>query len=201
MIEGETFYNDGLQYYRCENVTIREGFLEIEAKKESFGEHEYTSGFISTKGKFEFRYGKIIFRAKHAYGEGLLSAISLLPADDSSYPLLEIFGAFGKEDKIWSGIHDSEDDSFHQSNRIWNSKKDEFFLYEFNWDENEISLFMDNELVYKTDRNVPNNDMFLVIDLTVGGDWAGKPIDSDLPSKFLLDNIIIIPKGVDETCE
>ena len=194
---GEVF-NEELQYYNPKNININNGFLELEAKKEDFEGHKYTSGSINTKGKFEFQYGKIILRAKPAYGKGLLSAIWLLPADNSLYPEIDILEALGSNNEAWTGVHYVDSNLKHQKNFVTIPIKDEFSIYEVNWEENEISVLVDNKLIYKTNVGVPDKKMYLIINLSVGGTWLGNPDDATLPSKFLLDYVVVIPKVVDE---
>ena len=198
--EGEV-YNGELQYYVPKNVNISDGLLEIEARKESFEGSEYTSGLISTKGKFEFQYGKIIFRVKHAKGKGLLSAIWLLPADGSLYPEVDIYESLGNATETWTGVHYLNSDLNNEKNFVTVPSKDDFSIYEFNWDEDEISVLVDNKLIYKTNAGVPDKKMYLIINLSVGGIWPGDPNNLDLPAKFLLDYVIIIPKGMSEEWE
>src|SRR5690606_25442819 len=54
--------NNELQYYRQENTTVKDGYLVISAKKESFQGSEYTSSRIITKDKQSFQYGRIDIR-------------------------------------------------------------------------------------------------------------------------------------------
>ena len=51
--------NNELQFYRPQNTSIQNGHLVISAKKEAFGGREFTSSRIITKGKQQFRYGRV----------------------------------------------------------------------------------------------------------------------------------------------
>jgi beta-glucanase (GH16 family) len=192
--------NNELQYYMPKNVTINDSLLSIEAQKESINNHNYTSGMIDTKKKFEFLYGKIIFKAKPAIGKGLLSAIWLLPADDSFYPEMDIIEVLGENTKkIWTGLHYIDANNNQRRNFVSYNENSEISTYEFDWHENEIKMYVNNKLVYKTTTGVPNKKMYLTINLSVGGDWPQKVNDKTLPSKFLLDYIMIIPEAVEES--
>lgn len=50
--------NNELQTYRKRNVTVENGCLVITAKRESYNTKDWTSGSITTQGKFEQRYGR-----------------------------------------------------------------------------------------------------------------------------------------------
>ncbi len=91
--------NNELQCYtsRPENVFVEDGFLHIVALKESYtgiDGHEdwegvthgrttlpHTSGRIRTKGKADWKYGRIEIRARFPEGQGLWPALWMLPTD------------------------------------------------------------------------------------------------------------------------
>ncbi|MFA6753251.1 MAG: glycoside hydrolase family 16 protein [Bacilli bacterium] len=191
-------YNNELQYYYHRNININNGILAIEARKEEYKGYKYTSGLINTKDKFEFLYGKIIFRAKAADGKGLLSAIWLLPADDSLLPEIDIIEVLGENNGlIWTGVH-YLDSNLKLESEFVNYKSDkDFSIYELDWDKNEIKCYVNNKLTYKTNVGIPNKKMYLIINLAVGGDWPKNPDNNIFPVSFLIDYIIIIPKELD----
>ena len=190
--------NDELQYYSPSNLIIEDGILNIEARKEEFNNHQYTSALINTKNKFEFLYGKIIFKIKSAVGKGVLSAIWLLPSDNSLYPELDIIEILGENNKkVWTGIHYLDIDLKQNKNFNTYIGSDDFDTYELNWEENEIKCYLNNNLVYKTNSDIPNKKMYLTINLSVGGIWPKEPDDSIFPTNFLIDYIIVIPKRTD----
>lgn len=197
-VEQGNNYNNELQYYRPDNLNVNNGFLEIEAKKENFENHQYTSGQITTKGKFEFLYGKIIFKTKPVSGQGLLSAVWLLPADDSLLPEIDIIEVLGnKSDQMWTGVHYLDSTSKKRSNFVNYMSNRDFSTYELDWEKDEIRCYVNNQLIFQSTVDVPNKKMYLIIDLAVGGDWPKNPDDSIFPTKFLIDYIIIIPKELD----
>ena len=51
--------NNEQQYYRKENATVNNGSLKITALNERFGNFNYTSSRMITKGKFSFHYGYV----------------------------------------------------------------------------------------------------------------------------------------------
>ena len=69
--------NGELQYYQAENTTINNGIATIEVKEEPSGLVDswnntsyYSSSKITTRGLFDFRYGKIEARIKTLDGQG-----------------------------------------------------------------------------------------------------------------------------------
>lgn len=71
-IGGNGWGNNEKQYYtsRQENIRVQNGCLEIEARKEHYENNEYTSARIHSKGKKEFKYGRIEARIKFPGGTG-----------------------------------------------------------------------------------------------------------------------------------
>lgn len=49
---------------RARNVSVRDGHLVIEARRESAGDRRYTTGYLDTIGRFSQRYGRWEIRAK-----------------------------------------------------------------------------------------------------------------------------------------
>lgn len=189
--------NNELQYYTTNNVTIEDNNLSLVAQKEEVNNHDYTSGMITTKGKFEFLYGKIIFKAKPALGKGLLSAIWLLPADDSFLPEIDIIEILGeKANEVWMGTHYLENTQKYKSFNIYSKLKNDFNLYELVWAKDEIRWSINGTLVHKTRKGVPDKKMYLLINLAVGGNWPKDPANDVFPAEFLIDYIIIIPEEI-----
>ncbi|HHW69521.1 MAG TPA: glycoside hydrolase family 16 protein [Tenericutes bacterium] len=195
IVEKGNNYNNELQYYRQNNIFVNNGILEIEAIQEEYMDHKYTSAMINTKGKFEFLYGKVIFKAKAASGSGVVSAVWLLPSDDSNLPEIDIIEILGSDNKkAWTGIHYTDHESNKLKNFIDYTIDTDFAIYEMDWDENQIKIYENGVLRFKTEVGVPNKKMYMIINLAVGGDWAKQPVDWDLPSKLLVDYVIVIPK-------
>ena len=72
--------NNELQYYttRLENIRLANGYLEIEARKETYENREYTSARIYSKGKKSFLYGKMEARIKFPGGVGTWPAFWMM---------------------------------------------------------------------------------------------------------------------------
>ena len=75
--------NNEQQRYKPDNITVADGILTIQGRQEANG--NYTSGRINTKGKFDFRYGKVEVSAKLPSGQGTWPAIWMLHSDETIY--------------------------------------------------------------------------------------------------------------------
>ncbi len=105
--------NNELQFYRPQNTRIQDGHLVITAKKEAFGGREYTSSRIITKGKQQFRYGRVDIRASLPKGQGIWPALWMLGSnfDTVSWPacgeidIMEMVGGNGRENTVHGTVH------------------------------------------------------------------------------------------------
>lgn len=77
------FGNNELQNYAAENAVVANGVLTLEGRRESDG--SYTSARLNTKGKMDFRYGRIEVGARLPQGQGSWPAIWLLHSDPNVY--------------------------------------------------------------------------------------------------------------------
>jgi beta-glucanase (GH16 family) len=196
IVEQGNNYNNELQYYKSDNILYKNGTLVITADKENYKDYTYTSGLITTQGKFEFLYGKIIFKAKPAPGKGLLSAVWLLPKDGSLYPEIDIIEVLGeKPSEIWMGVHYLDNQQLKSNFQTFIQKDNSFAIYELHWEKNELRWYVNGELVHRNNKNSPHQEMYLLINLAIGGNWPKKPDDNIFPSSFLVDYIIIIPEN------
>ncbi|TRO66309.1 glycoside hydrolase family 16 protein [Christiangramia sabulilitoris] len=155
---------------RRKNVKVRDGKLEIVARKENYRNKKYnpaiknyryntpassyTSGSIHTKDKFEFKYGRVEVRAKLPSGNGVWPAIWMLGAnfDDVEYPLageIDIMEHVGiSPEEIHATVHfPSDNSSGIQSDggkiSVENVSKD-YHVYAVNWDREKIEFSVDN---------------------------------------------------------
>lgn len=57
-----------------------DGHLHIKAQREAFGSRHYTSARLATKGKADWRYGRIEVRLRPPVGRGTWAAVWMLPS-------------------------------------------------------------------------------------------------------------------------
>ncbi len=75
--------NNELQVYGAGNIAVADGMLNIIGRREADG--RYTSARINTKGKFDFRYGRVEVRARIPSGQGIWPAIWMLHSNPEIY--------------------------------------------------------------------------------------------------------------------
>lgn len=128
------------------------------------GEVRYLSGRLSTFGKKDFTYGKLIVRLRVPKAEGFLSYVRLMPSEAydpvtgeyREFPLhgqinlVEISGA--RTEEALSGIafgypYTQRSGSFHRLNTDFSK---DFHIFACEWDQDEIIFSCDGKEYYRT---------------------------------------------------
>ena len=210
-IGGNGWGNHELQYYtKGDNVTVTDGMLVIEARKEDMGGREYTSTRLVTKNKGDWIYCKVEAYAKLPSGLGTWPAIWMLPTDyryggwpaSGEIDIMEHVGY--DQDVIVQTVHTQKN---HGGNGKGHSVRteavsEEFHLYSVEWLPDKLIFYVDGEEQYTYDPNKIayrttsdywpfDQRMHLLINLAFGGDWGGARgvDDSYFPVQFYVDYV------------
>ena len=183
---GNGWGNNELEYYtdRPENAYISNGTLKIIAQKESYSGSGYTSARMLTKDKYAFTYGKVEARAKLPAGVGTWPAIWMLGNDiaTTGWPAcgeIDIMEHRASElNKIFGTLHypgHSGGNADGNTTTISNATT-QFHIYSLDWNAQIIKISVDGN-VYKTvanNRGIPfNHDFFFILNVAIGGNFAG----------------------------
>ncbi len=201
--------NNELQYYRNENTTMVDGKLVITAKKQSFGGREYTSSRLITKGKQQFKFGRIDIRAALPKGKGLWPALWMLGSniDAVGWPacgeidIMELTGEL--PNRVVGTVHYGANVASHQYKSQskylsgTDNFQDEFHVFSMNWENNKIEFLVDNE-VFQTITPASlngaaypfNKNFFFIFNVAVGGNFPGNPDNSTaFPQWMIVDYV------------
>lgn len=200
--------NNELEYYTASsnNAYQTEGKLVIEAKPEVIASSHYTSAKLLTRGKQQFKYGRIDIRAKLPEGQGIWPAVWMLPVDNvyGGWPSsgeIDIAELVGHEPaKIHGTIHFGPSLGYSQSRSgshtlTEGSFADEFHVFSIIWQEDEIQWLVDDIEYHAISRGdvgtntYPfNQEFYLIMNLAVGGNWPGAPGDETVfPQSMMID--------------
>ena len=206
--------NNELQYYQPGNTEIYNGTLKIIAKEEPSGITDnwgvtkyFSSSRITTKSLHDFKFGKIQARIKTLNGEGFWPAFWMLPTNgswpcDGEIDIMEQWGNNGNT-SVSTGAAHLGNCPYSQSAHFYNSFNyniasgsyaDDFHIYEIRWQQDKISWFIDNVLVYTVTPNMypagynwpfNNNDWYLILNLAITSN--GPSNSTTFPSQIEVD--------------
>ena len=195
--------NNELQYYTNSpsNSFIENGLLKIRAKNEPIFNSQYSSARMISKGKFEFRYGRIEARIKVPMGQGLWPAFWLLGANISqvSWPAcgeVDIMEHIGNEYQNYGTFHfDSLGHRYHGGS--YGLDPTLFHQYAFVWTPTTMTWLVDNNPYYSVNitNGIGNKEefhlpFFILLNIAVGGNWPGSPSTSTIfPAEMQIDYI------------
>lgn len=173
-----------------------QGSLVITANKEPAG--RYTSARIKTLGKFSQRYGRFEARIRIPRGPGLLPAFWGM-GEKGSWPdngEIDIMENVGDSPRtVFSNIHGPGYDG-GGSRTIEADLSKAFHVYGIEWTPEGIEWFLDGKSYKKvTPKDLPkgkrwvfdDQPVYLLLNVAVGGDWPGKPVDTVLPQQMRVD--------------
>jgi beta-glucanase (GH16 family) len=194
--------NNEWQVYTKRNVSINNNQLVISATNEA---GNYYSGRITSKDKFEFRYGTIEVKAKLPKGRGLWPAIWMLGHDIDSNPWpacgeIDLMEYVGKHPgKIYTTLHSpaSFGQSINTKTTSIESIETGFHVYKTRWDAHQIQFYIDNTLVYTFSPEIKNEKtwpfdkpFYVILNLAIGGNFGGPEVDDSIfPKEFVVDYV------------
>ena len=188
------FNNGEAQYYIPTAFEFRDGILRIKAEEQPMNGKEYTSGVLASYDKFYFTYGYVEIRAKVPDGQGLWPALWMLTQERFQPGEIDIMEILGHEpDVAYTSLHyaeTSDDDAAITHAYIGPDFSSDFHLFAVSWEEGVLVWFIDNQEVFRLTHGVPDQPMYLLMNLAVGGEWSGYPNEStQFPAYFDIDYV------------
>ena len=200
--------NNELQFYtdREENVTVKNGQLEIIAHQEDYQGSSYTSARLLTKGSFDQKYGRFEARIKLPWGQGIWPAFWMLGADIDTTPWpdageIDIMEYRGQQPTVIHGsVHGpdySGGEGVTKSYTLTNDRFDTgFHVFGIEWGPEYINYYVDDVLynqITPTDvagKWVFDKPFFILINMAVGGSFVGSPnSETVFPQTMLIDYV------------
>ncbi len=198
--------NNELQYYRPENTSVQQGYLIIEAKKETYSGAPYTSSRIISMNKKTFKYGRIDIRAKLPEGKGTWPALWMLGQNINSvsWPacgeidIMEIIGS--EPNKLHGTAHwadaNGQRAQYGGSTTLSSGKfVDKFHVFSIVWTSSSIKWYLDDVQFHVIDINPADLnefklDFFFIFNVAVGGTWPGNPDGTTVfPQQMFVDYV------------
>jgi beta-glucanase (GH16 family) len=220
------WYNKELQYYaanRPENLRLENGKLIIELRKDptaidrfaDWGNQQYSSAKIVTKGKAAFDTGFVEVSAKLPCTRGTWPAIWMLPEGDSPWPdggEIDILEQVGSQPNVaHATLHTRLFNHVMHTGRGAGTPVptacSAFHRYQLAWTNEAITIGVDGRAYMRVRNDQPGGrgawpfdaPFYLILNLAMGGDWAGaKGIDdAALPQRMEVDYVRVwqMPKA------
>lgn len=208
--------NNELQHYTNAptNVKVENGHLVITLRNQQMGQSDYSSARIKTLGKGDWKYGKMVTRAKLPKGLGVWPAIWMLPSksmyggwpESGEIDIMENVGY--APDTIVSTAHTGAFNHMigtHKNGSIAVPDNGAVFHdYILEWDADKYVCYVDDQHVFTYENDGTGSkswpfdqDFHLIINLAFGGNWAGKHgVDASvLPASLVVDHVRVYQKG------
>ena len=166
------------------NIYKENGILKIKVIKES--NNTYTSARITTKNKFDFKYGRVDIRAKLPSLAGTWPALWMLGAniDSVSWPScgeIDIMEQFEDKSYVQSTCHWQSSSTTDYAPVSYGLPVDlntptEFHVYSLIWAEGSVRTLLDGNQFYamNTNSNMPfDANFFFIFNVAMGGTNGG----------------------------
>ena len=218
--------NSEKQYYQPQNTTLVNGIAKIEVKQESNGivdswgnSSYYSSSKITTKGKFDFRYGKVEARIKTLDGQGFWPAFWMLPNNgswpcDGEIDIMEQWGNPYLTNQTSGAAHIgtcpySSSTHFYETSSSYistGSYADNFHTYSVIWKEDTITWYVDETELFSLNPSsywsIPSqsawpfnaNEWYLMINLAIT--QAGPNSNTVFPNQMEIDYVRVYQENL-----
>ena len=187
--------NNELQDYLPQQVSIDNGRIVITADKTEDG---YVSGMAVSR--MAFQYGTFAFRVSTVRGDGLFPAVWMLPAEDKPLPEIDIYELIGSRyDRFYGVLHTMDQDGLRRKYSFQKFVDDvelpPFYVIKVRWAPDELVWYINDEPIYTITDYIPQQPMYLIFNLAVGGNWPGNPTaDTVFPNQFIVDILQFDPE-------
>ena len=218
--------NGELQYYQPQNTTLNNGIAKIEVKEEPNGIIDswsatsyFSSSKITTKGLFNFRYGKVEARIKTIDGQGFWPAFWMLPINgswpcDGEIDIMEQWGNDYLTNSTSGAAHlgtcpYSSSTHFYETSSSYissGSYADDFHTYSVIWKEDTITWYVDETELFSLNPSsyfsIPSqsdwpfnaNEWYIMINLAIT--QAGPNSNTVFPNQMEIDYVRVYQENL-----
>ncbi|MBD2704486.1 glycoside hydrolase family 16 protein [Spirosoma sp. BT702] len=186
------------------NPTYRSNSIDWKTNRPTI---TYTSSSLKTSGLHQWQYGRFDMRGRIDIRSGMWPAFWTLGATgewpaNGEIDIMEYYRNMLLANVAWATDtrYKAEWRSVKKPITTFNdadwSKK--FHLWRMDWNENSIRLYVDGQLLNEvslaetinqdgTKRNPFHQPHYLLLNLAIGGDNGGDPVQTDFPARFEVD--------------
>lgn len=211
------FRNREAQYYQPANVSVKDGALVLEGRREAASNAAYDpngADWLTTTRSADYTSGSIVSREAFTYG--VFEVVARLPQGAGAWPAvwtvyeqglpyreIDLVEAIGNAPgKAWSTInagHDLKNLKTWQAETPMPDLANAFHAYRLEWRKDAIAVAIDGREVLRMNPEEAHKDgldplrapMRLRINLALGGSWGGKIDETALPARIEVKSIKI----------
>jgi len=215
-VGGHGWGNNELQYYTESGNAWADGSkLIIEARCEEIEGRGVTSARIRTRGKGDWKYGRIEARAKLPKGLGVWPAIWMMPTMDTNQARIK-WPDCGEIDimehvaymknTVHSTVHTETYNHIKRTQRggqmVIDDLTDNFHIYSVEWNPDKMIFRVNENIIFTYSPKEDGGEIseaewpfdkpyHVILNLAFGGNWGGvKGVDmSMLPARFEIDYV------------
>lgn len=156
----------------------------------------YLSGAMTTFNKFRMQYGYVEMRAKLPRGKGLWPAFWLLHQHNSGIrPEIDVMELLGDDSRmVYQTYHYFDNGTLRSTPSFQAPGPDyasDFHTFGMKWEPGRITWYVDGQETNRYESgNVASEEMYLLMNLALGGSWAGSPDGSTaFPASYTIDYV------------
>jgi hypothetical protein len=164
---------DEREWYLPSQVHVDNGLALVAQRTATQGSDEngnpktYTcrSGMVTTYPSVHLKYGFVQVTARLPFGKGLWPAIWLIPADQSWPPEIDIVEHWDTQPTASATLHYGKQNSQQRGTVNFPDADKGWHTYTLYWTQSRISIYYDNQLALTTTAHIPQQTMYLLLDL------------------------------------
>jgi beta-glucanase (GH16 family) len=210
--------NDELQAYtyaRSENARVVGGILIIEARRDLYQGHEYTSARLVSRTKGDWTYGRFEVRANLPSGRGTWPAIWMMPTnnyygnkgwpDNGEIDMMEHVGY--DPGRVHASIHCNAYNWPSGTNKTATTYVSDaetaYHTYAMEWSADRIDMFVDDTKYFTFENEGTgwevwpfDKNFYFVLNIAIGGNWGGaQGVDNMIfPTRMEIDYVRVYEK-------
>lgn len=193
---------------RC--YAVKGGRLQLRGivnKKAGKGEPAFLTGGLTTKGKFEFKHGKIEIRARLKSAKGAWPALWLL-GSKGSWPgngEMDLMERLNHDGFVYQTVHSeyTAKADTPQKSKTTKIDADDFNTYGAEWDAERIIMTVNGKPSHtyprvreKGEKQWPfDQPFYIILSMQIEGTWVGKADPKDYPAGMEIDWVRVYSKA------
>jgi beta-glucanase (GH16 family) len=158
-------------------VSVGDGLMRIRALRND------SSSWVWTYNTFQFKHGKVEIRAQMPKGQGVWPALWMLPKQEEWPPEIDIYESINNEGRYFVNYHyngGGGNRQYHPDGpHPVNTDTTQWHTYGVEWSPGLLVFTLDGQEVGRATQGVDQLDaarpMYLIMNVAMGGDWAGSP--------------------------